>query len=281
MTSKKQSAKKAIRNVQPMVVQPTATQPATIQPVTVQPVPQPVMQSMSIDCLCVSPLPTTEIVAARVDGPVTVTQYIVNTIYTTAKNTKNTARKIVGKTASIVRFAWNWMKAKLVAGAKSVKNAGVKTKAYVGEKAAMLMVKTILAGLFVYAQSIRFRHFVKRSVIAGYRRTKATAIYLCVSTKKKVIVLWNDARNAYASAKAWMIQTWFQYKPVCIQVLKIVGVAAVLYVFANAVLLSSCLIVATLGVHAYDQARLNLATQPARKRVTKKQTQSPLLFSPV
>jgi len=58
---------------------------------------------------------------------------------------------------------------------------------------------------------------------------------------------------------------WTQYKPVLVQAGRIVMVASVLYLFANAVLLTSCVIVAALGVHGYDRS-MALLTQHASKR---------------
>ena len=58
---------------------------------------------------------------------------------------------------------------------------------------------------------------------------------------------------------------WSQYKPALVQAGRIAMVAAVLYLFANAVLLTSCVIVAALGVHGYDRS-MALLTQHACKR---------------
>ncbi len=229
------------------------------------------VQTSVFDCFCTANETTSAIVCARVDGPVSVTHYVVGVVSQATTTVTRTVKTVAAKVVSVARSVWNRVKATLSAGAGLVKAAAIRTKRYVKEKASQAAVYTLLGLLHARAYGVR-----------GWNRVKTFSVSTWNRTRANVIALHNRIRAACASAEAQAIETWCKYKPVAVQVGKIIMVAAVLYVFASAVLISSCLIVATLGVHAYDQARLNLATRPARKRIpAKKQLTSPTLFGAI
>jgi len=61
---------------------------------------------------------------------------------------------------------------------------------------------------------------------------------------------------------------WSRHKPALVQAGRIAMVATVLYLFANAVLLTSCVIVAALGVHGYDRGMALLTQHVCKGHMT-------------
>ena len=272
MTSPKRTTKKQAVKKQP-------PKPAAVLISPSLPVHEVPAQTM-IECFCNAATTTSEIVIAPTNIPGSVTQHVVGIMSQTVTTVKNTIKTVAVKIVSKIRSAWNWFTTQVSTTVALVTTAVHWTKVYAVEKAAQAAIISLFCVLYAYGTVCMVRHRMKAISVASWNQSRAWCIALFVSAKTTVIALNSRIRIACVSAKAWAIRTWMLHQPVCMRVAKIGIVTAMLYVLANAVLLSSCLIVAALGVTAYDNACFSLMNSPYRKTIDadRQPQQNPLLF---
>ena len=207
-----------------------------------------------LECCVGNNEPGSSIVITKENGKTTIARRVGETVTQAVTFVKAAVKKTVAKTGSMLRSAWNWAIARLKSVCKFVKTTTVKTMTYVSCKAAQLL----LAGLIAF-------YMAKLAVRNTYRKTKAALVagYRWCKTKTMQSVAWTVCQ--WKALKAWSIATWIQAKPYAKQAGRIAAVTAVLYVFATATVLVTCLAVAVLGLSAYDRACESLVNTTNRK----------------
>lgn len=221
-----------------------------------------------LECCVGNNEPGASIIITKENGKTTIARRVGETVTKAVTVVKTVVEKTVAKTRSMLRTAWNWTISRLKTVCKFVKESAVKTKDYVLCKAAQLLLAGIIA--FYMAK------FVVRNT---YRKTKAALIngYRWCKSKTLQLAAWTVCQ--WKALKAWSIATWIQAKPYAKQAGRIAAVTAVLYVFATATVLVTCLAVAVLGLSAYDRACESLVnTTNLKSALTgkKKDVSSPL-----
>ena len=184
-----------------------------------------------------------QIVITKEDGKTTISRRVGETVTKIVTVVKNTVKTVAAKSRSMCRIAWNRTIAFVTAIRNGIAAVTRKTKAYVCLKAVQLSI----SALILYAK-------IKSSVI----RTKNHIVRKSVQFAAWTVRQWN-------ALKVWSIATWTRVKPHAVQIGRIAAVTAVLYIFATATVLVTCLAVAVLGLSAYDRTCESLVNQTNRK----------------
>lgn len=224
------------------------------------------LSSSVIECFCETGSTYTALIVA----PQTTTQTLPQRACAAVKNSAAAAatqvRKTVSKVRSFFGSLWNQAKSILQRISARVNSAAVGVKRFFVTRTAKTVTlcrKTIASSK---AKAVAVSGKVRRHLRAA--KTICVCQYLIVRAWLKV--------QCHRFA-AWSLKTWLQVKPALRQVLRIGIFAMILYIFANAAVLASCVLVATLGVAAYDRAHASLLSQSSQsKKNPKKLPQQPL-----
>lgn len=207
-----------------------------------------------LEC-CVGDNPAgTSVVVTKENGKTTFSRRVGETVTKVVSVVKTTLKKAVAQTRSMLRTAWNWTIARLTTVRDFVKTTAAGTKAYICVKAAQLAI----AGLILWYMAVAAVRLGCAGIKSAYLRTKNF-----VTLKTMRMIAWTVHR--WNLLKAWSIATWIQVKPHAVQAGRIAAVTAVLYVFATATVLVTCLAVAVLGLSVYDRASESLVHKTNRK----------------
>lgn len=224
--------------------------------------------TLTYDCGCDYMTPISDYVVTTQHGAVSVVHKVVEIAKKAVAAVKSAAVKVGKK----VRSAWNWFKAKAKSVAANVKsglsNAWSFTVTQAAAAAIAVFLGCSLAKKFVQKRWNRTKTFCRNLYASA--KAKGFALYLAVLVCCYNAGAWCGSKAvqlaAWTKAK-WNIFLrivelgWAVAKPYCARFGKIALVAAALYLLATAGLLVCCVVVAALGVHAFEQVQKFVAVR--------------------